>query len=187
MELKEDIQEDILAANIQQEYYADLESNFNNLFPHLCDMGFDKDDFEDEEWIKYDIFLCGSTIDSMALFNILDDTQAKRIFKFISVDIPLGLDSREQSDYSISEIAEYKNLWDKSIKENEYPYDRIFSKLFGNLLGENISKYSIGTFHMMELMNIVKIIFIGKWSKALKKYTPMRMNMNYGYKRQYEQ
>lgn len=47
-------------------------------------MRFDKDDLEDEYQIQYDLIIFGITIDSMALFNLLDKPQANRIFKYIN-------------------------------------------------------------------------------------------------------
>lgn len=168
---KNEVDEKELADSVISEYLSSLESNFSTILETLLDMGIDKDAFEDEGWIKYDIFLCGMTIDAMALFNLLNKEQANRIFKYISYDRFLGLDNEEQRDYSINEVAEYKNLWDKATKEIEPPFDFVFSKLLQNFLGENISNYNINPLHMMQIISLVLPIFAGKWKKVLEEYS----------------
>ena len=49
------------------------------------------------------------TIDSMALFNLLDTAQANRIYKYISYDRLLRLENVEQNDYSIMKWLNIKN------------------------------------------------------------------------------
>lgn len=162
-----------LAELVISEYLTDLESNFASILSGLQDLGFDYNDFEDEGWMKYDILLCGLSLDGMALFNLLDYSLANRIFKYINVEKFGSLDNKDQADYSISEVAEYKEIWESCIEKSEPPLDFVFSKLLSNLLGDNISKYDIGPLHMMQLISMIMPIFAGKWKKALDRYNPV--------------
>ncbi|NLO42198.1 MAG: hypothetical protein GX109_04100 [Bacteroidales bacterium] len=121
------INEKALAEIVVSNYQTDLVEGFSGILENLQDMGFDMSDLENEKWIRYDIFLCGMTIDSMALFNLLDTAQANRIYKYISFERLLKLENVEQRDYSINEMAEYKKLWDKATNEVSSPFDYVFS------------------------------------------------------------
>jgi hypothetical protein len=169
---KERVNENELAEYVVSMYLSELESNFDNIFASLIDLGFHECDFKDRNWMKYDIILCGLTIDGMALFNLLDESQANRIFNYISVEKFMGLDSDYQRDYSIDQISKYKNIWNNSIKQSEIPLDYVFSKLYKDLLGENMEKYNISPLHMMQIMSVVMPIFAGKWKNVLESYEP---------------
>ena len=168
------INEKELAEIVISNYLTDLMEGFSGILENLKDMGFDASDLEDEKWIRYDIFLCGMTIDSMALFNLLDAAQANRIYKYISYERFLRLENVELRDYSINEMAEYKKLWDKATNEVLPPFDYVFSKLFNNILDGNEAKYNISPIHMMQLISIVLPIFAGKWKRALDEYKPVQ-------------
>lgn len=169
---KEKVNEKELAEYVVSMYLSELESNFDNIFASLIDSGFQECDLKDKSWMQYDIFLCGLTIDGKALFNLLDISQANRIFEYISVEKFMGLDSDYQRDYSINQISKYKNLWNNSIKQSEIPLDYVFSKLYKDILGENMEKYNISPLHMMQIMSVVMPIFAGKWKNALEFYEP---------------
>lgn len=173
---KNNIDEKELAEIVISNYLNDLVNSFSNILASIQDMGFDMSDLEDEKWIKYDIFLCGMTIDSMALFNLLDTAQANRIYNYISYERLLRLESIEQRDYSINEMAEYKMLWDKATNEVSPPFDYVFSRLFDNILGGNEAKYNINPIHMMQMISLVLPVFAGKWKKALDEYLPVQNN-----------
>lgn len=174
IDCKEEINEKQLADTVLSEYLTDLERNFNDVLASLLKVGFGENDFEDKNWMKYDIFLCGLTIDGMALFNLLDSSQASSIFKYISVEKFMDLDDERQIDYSINRVSEYKHIWEKSLEESEPPFDFMFSKLYQDLLGEKIEKYEIGPLQMMQIISVVMPIFAGKWKKALERYKPIQ-------------
>ena len=162
--------ENMLAEIVISEYLIELEKKFNNVVACLLDLGFNENDFKDEWWMKHDLFLCGLTLDGISLFNFIEKSRANRLFRYISFDRFQDLDNRELGNYSIGQIEECKRLYDKALQNNEPPFDFIFSKLFYNLLGENIYKYEIGFIEMITLISLVVPIFSGKWKKNLEKY-----------------
>lgn len=172
--MRRTINENELADIVIEYYMSNLENQFEDIFKALLENGFDKSDLVHESWMKYDIFLCGLSIDSMAIFNLLKIDQANRIFKYISIDQFKKLNNKNQMQYSINEVAEYKRLWDDSIVKYKPPLDYVFSKLFVNLLGENLRNYSINSIQMMELISIVLPLFAGGWKRALEKYKPIK-------------
>ena len=162
-----------LAKLVISDYLVDLESNFDDILAFLFDR-FNEDDLNDASWMSFDILLCGLLIDGMALFNLLDHTQANRIFKYISVEKFVILEDEQQIEYSIKRISEYKNIWDNAMKKSELPFDYIFSKLLNGFLGENIDKYNISPMDMMQIMSKIMPIFSGKWKNALERYKPIQ-------------
>lgn len=171
---KEKINERDLAEIVISQYLNQLECDFDNILDSFIKFGFDENDLQDENWMKYDIFLCGLTIDGMALFNLIDTSQANRIFNYISVDKFMSLDNEHQRSYSINRVSEYRSIWDYCIENSEPPFDFVFSKLFEDLLGENIQKYNIGPLHMIQIISLVTPIFAGKWKAALEHYEPIQ-------------
>ena len=174
MGLKEEINEIELAEIVISQYLTQLENDFDDILASFLELGFDENDFEDKNSMKYDIFLCGLTFDGMALFNLLENTQADRIFNYISVEKFIGFLEDEQRSYCINSVSEYKSIWDYCIEKREPPFDFIYSKLFEDLLGENIQKYNIGPLHMLQIMSLVTPIFAGKWKTALEHYEPIK-------------
>lgn len=163
----EEVDEKQLAYIVIEEHLRETNANFDRIMEFLHEY-FNVDDLASEEWIKYDFFLCGSTLDSMALFNLLDKQQANRLYHYISVEKFSDMEDKDLANLIISEISEYKRLFDKSVEESEPPFDYLLSKLLKNVLGENIDKYNIGPMLMIQLMSLVMPMYVGKWKRALE-------------------
>lgn len=175
---KLEINELDLADLVLKSYSMELEKHFESIKSSIHTMGFEKDDIEESEFMRFDIFLCALSMDTMSIFNLLDADQAERIFKYISKDrFELG-EKSPKWDYAKHEISLYRQVWDEANRDMDIPFDHIFSMLFSRILGENIKKYSIDSSHMIHLMSLIIPVFVGKWKNALEKYTPIQENLN---------
>lgn len=164
-----EVDEKQLADIVVAEHLRETDANLDRIMTFLR-TNFNESDLESEGWIKYDFFLCGLTLDCMALFNLLDKQQANRLYHYIGVEKFSDLKDKGLTDYIISELSEYKRLFDKSAEESEPPFDYVLSKLFTNILGGNIDKYSIGPMLMIQMMSLVMPMYSGKWKQALEEH-----------------
>lgn len=110
LRIKETVDEKQLAGTVISKYLQETNDNFNKIIEFLHS-NFNPDDLEPKEWIQYDCFLCGLALDSMALFNLLDIQLANRIYHYISVEKFSEIEDKDQVEYSLSEVSEYKRLY----------------------------------------------------------------------------
>lgn len=164
-----EVDERQLVNTVIAEYIREVKSSLNHVTDFLH-RNFETADLEPDNWIEYDLFLFCLSFDSMALFNLLDKQQANRLYNLTCVQWLSKLGDEIQEEYDKAEIAEYKRLYEESVKKSEPPFDYMLSKLFSNFLRENSIKYNIGPMHMMQMMTMVIPMFTGTWKKTLEEF-----------------
>lgn len=156
------------------DYVASQIKNFsehkNDIDKIITGLRFASEDIEPRNILEWDILICEIASDSRALFNILKKEQAERMYKYLAIEAIQTLD-KELNLYISNELFEYREIIQDAIAQSELPDDSIYSKLITNILGENRNKYSISSFHMMQLMQLT-YVFSGMWKIALDNFLP---------------